>query len=111
LRDEGPVGAKFVRALFEAPLGWRREIQPVAIRGHRLALTRERYRDTDEADRPITAETYALTEVADDELVCHTAVFDVNDIDAAMSELTVRWIVSGEAAHPDIIEAVDRLNE
>ena len=38
------------RALFEAPGSWRLEIEPVAIRGSRLGLSRDRYRDTSDAE-------------------------------------------------------------
>ena len=50
--------------LFEAPTSWRMEREPVAVRGHRLGLTRDTFRDTDEADRSITVETLTLTGVS-----------------------------------------------
>jgi hypothetical protein len=73
------------------------EVEPIAIRGHRLGLTRDRWRDTDEADRPITVESLTLTEVTRDELAHHTLVFDPDDIDAAFEELDARYL-AGEAA-------------
>ena len=101
LRDDaaGPGLTKRARALFEAPKRWRKEMEPVAIRGPRLALTRDRYRDTD-SDRTITAEHLTLTEVGDDDLVHRTVLFDPDDINGAIGELTARWIASGEVAHP-----------
>ncbi len=55
LRDERAAQGA-LHTLFElAPSSWRLEIQPVAIRGSRIGLTRERYRDTGDADRPITS--------------------------------------------------------
>ena len=112
LRDDaaGPGLTKRARALFEAPKRWRTEMEPVAIRGPRLALTRDRYRDTD-SDRTITAEHLTLTEVGDDNLVHRTVLFDPDDINGAIGELTARWIASGEVAHPHVIEAVCRLIE
>jgi hypothetical protein len=112
LRDDtaGPGLTKRARALFEAPKGWRTEMEPVAIRGPRLALTRDRYRDTD-SDRTITAEHLTLTEVGDDDLVYRTELFDPDDINGAIGELTARWIASGDVAHPHVIEAVCRLIE
>ena len=110
LRDEGLKRGKVVRALFEAPKRWRTEMEPVAIREPRLALTRDRYRDTD-SDRPITAEHLTLTEVGDDDLVRRTVLFDPEDINGAMAELTARWIASGEVAHPELIESVRRYTE
>lgn len=48
LRNEGPVDPKFAHALlFEAPTSWHLEIEPVAVRGDRLALSRDKFRDTD----------------------------------------------------------------
>ncbi len=85
-------------------------MEPVAIRGPRLALTRDRYRDTD-SDRTITVEHLTLTEVGDDNLVHRTVLFDPDDINGAFGELTARWIASGEVAHPHVIEAVCRLIE
>jgi hypothetical protein len=110
LRDEGLKRGKVVRALFEAPKRWRTEMEPVAIRGPRLALTRDRYRDTD-SDRTITAEHLTLTEVGDEGLVCSTILFDPVDINGVIADLNARWIASGEVAHPRVIEAVQRINE
>jgi hypothetical protein len=108
---DGPARRKAAHALFRAPESWRIEVEPVAIRGYRLGLTRERWRDTDEADRPITVEAMTLTEITDDELVYHTVVFDPDDINGAFAELTDRWIASGEVAHPEVIMSVQRLTE
>jgi len=80
------------------------EIEPIAIRGSRLGLTRERWCDTNEADRPITAETLTLMEVDDDGRVRDTVLFDPDDINGAFAELTTRWIASGEVAHPEVIK-------
>jgi hypothetical protein len=68
-------------------------------------VTRDRYRDTDDSDRTITAEHLTLTEVGDDNLVHRTVLFDPDDINGAFEELTDRWIASGEVAHPEVIEA------
>jgi hypothetical protein len=111
LRDEGAGDRKFAHAvLSETPTSWRLEIESVAIRGDRLALTRETFRDSDEVNRPITVELMTLTEVADDGLASYTIFFDPDDIIGATRELTARWIASGEVAHPEIIAAVDRMN-
>ena len=50
--------------------------------------------------RPITVEHLTLTEVTDDDLVHYPALFDPDDINGAIGELTSRWIASGEVAHP-----------
>jgi len=103
---EGRARQDGVRALFEStPGSWRMEVDPIAIRGSRFSLTRERYRDNAIADRPISAELLTVTELGDDGLVCETVDFDPDDIDAATAELTNRWIASGEVKHPEIIEA------
>jgi hypothetical protein len=85
-------------------------MEPVAIRGPRLALTRDSYRDTD-SDRTITAEHLTLTEVGDDNLVHRTVLFDPDDINDAIGELTARWVASGEVAHPEVIETARQVNE
>jgi hypothetical protein len=110
LRDEGAADRKFARAvLSETPTSWRLEVEPVAIRGDRLALTRETFRDTAETTRPITVELMTLTEVADNELDSYTIFFDPDDINEAVAELTARWIASGEVAHPEVIEAYTQI--
>jgi tetratricopeptide (TPR) repeat protein len=112
LRDEGAADRNFAHAvLSETPTSWRLEIEPVAIRGDRLALSRETFRDADEVDQPITVELIVLTEVADAELVSYTVFFDPADINEAIGELTARWIASGEVAHPEVIESVQQVNE
>jgi DNA-binding SARP family transcriptional activator len=114
LRDlfEGPVrGREAVRALFETiPSSWRLEVEPIAIRGSRLSLTRACYRDIDVADRPIAAELLQITEVGDDDLVHDFVNFDPDDVNGAFAELTARWIASGEVSYPEVIESVDRIN-
>ena len=112
LRDEGLVGPKFARGvLFEAPESWQMEIESVAIRGNNLALTRERFRNTDEAYRPIAVETLMLTEVNENELIAYAVAFDPDDINGAIGELTARWIASGEVAYPEVIELQLRVVE
>jgi hypothetical protein len=115
LRNEGTVGRKFAEAvLFEAAKSWRMDIQPIAIRGSRFALTRTSFRDTDDTDDtdgPIAVETLMFTEVNENELVSYTVAFDPDDIDGAFGELTARWIASGEVAHPEVVESVCRFNE
>ncbi len=70
--------------LSEAAEGWRLTIEPIAIRGDHLALSRHTYRDANEADRPIAIEALVLTEVNGDQLVDDLVVFDPDDIDAAL---------------------------
>ena len=111
LRDEGIMRPNVAQAVFEAPKSWRLEIEPIAIRGSHLGLTRERYCDTSYSDRTVTAELLMLTEVNDEGLICRTILFDLDDIDGAVEELDTRWIASGEVAHPQVIEAVRRLIE
>jgi hypothetical protein len=112
LRDEGPIKPDFARALFiEAAPSWQEETEPVAIRGPRLVLCRLMFRDHSEVDRPIAVEALVLTEVTDDELTSRLVIFDPDDINAAMAELTSRWIASGEVAHPQVVETVRRLTE
>jgi hypothetical protein len=114
LRDvlHGPVRRKAVQAIFEiAPSGWQMTVEPIAIRGPRLSLTRACYRDTDDADRPIAAELLHVTEVGDNELLHTTVSFDPDDLNDAFAELTARWIASGEVAHPEIIISAQELTE
>jgi hypothetical protein len=113
LRDtlDGPARRKAAQATFEtAPSSWQVEVEPIAIRGSRFSLTRQRYRDADFADRPIVAEILHVTEIGDDDLLRDIVSFDPDDINEAFAELTARWIASGDVAYPEPIEAVDRIN-
>ena len=77
LRSDGPVDSEFVRSMyFVAPASLRLEMEPVAIRGRRLALSRYIFRDFEEADRPIMVEVLLVTEVNDDGLVSLSVFFD-----------------------------------
>ncbi|MEB3981583.1 nuclear transport factor 2 family protein [Mycobacterium sp. 663a-19] len=99
LRDEGIARPEFVRALFEATRGMKLESEPVAVRGSRLALTRDTYRDIEDASLPVTAEHLTLTEISGDDLVRSTVIFDPDDIDAAFEELETRYVAGEAAAH------------
>lgn len=111
LQNAGPIDRKFLHSvLFDAPTSWQLASEAVAIRGTSLALTRNRFRDTDGAGAPITVEFLMITEVAG-ELVSHVAVFDPDDIDDAIDHLTTRWIARGEVAYPEVIEAVRPFTE
>ena len=106
LRNEGSLKQDFVPAMLsEAPEGWQWTDEPIAIRGERLALCRDWFRDTDAPDQPVAVDDLSLTEVTQDGLVCHSVIFDSDDLDAAMRELDARWIGSGDVEHPEIIEA------
>jgi hypothetical protein len=95
---EGPERRKAVHAVFEeAPSSWRMEVEPIAIRGSRLSLTRECYRDTEDADRPIAVELLNVTEVSAGDLMQDIVSFDPDNIDAAFEELDSRYL-AGEAA-------------
>jgi len=102
---EGPARVNAAQATFEAPAGWRLDVQPIAIRGAHFALSRTCWRDASEPDQPITVELLALTEVGDGDLIRSTVSFDPDDINGAFAELTARWIASGEVEHPQAIEA------
>lgn len=106
VRNEGLIAQEFAPTMIsEAPDNWQWTNEVVAIRGDRLALCRDLFRDTDAPGQPITVDGLSLTEVADDGLVCHSMFFDIDDLDAAMRELDTRWIASGDVLHPEVIEA------
>lgn len=112
LRSDGFLKQEFApTVLSEAPESWRWTNEPVAIRGQRLALCRDWFRDNDAPDRPVKVDDLSLTEVTEDGLICHSVIFDRDDLDAAMRELDDRWIASGEVTHPEIIEAARSLAE
>jgi hypothetical protein len=98
LRDsqDASMRRRVTQTLFEFPRSWRMDLEHVAIRGSKLSLIRQTLRDSDEADQPITLEVLVLTECSDDNLARNLVLFDPDDIDGAMAELTARWIASGQ---------------
>ncbi len=113
LRDiiEAPSWRKALVVVIQTvPSSWRMEVEPIAIRGSRLSLTRGCYRDVDDADRPIAVELLHVIELDDADLMRDIVSFDPDDLDDANAELTARWIASGEVAYPELLEAVDRIN-
>ena len=105
---DGTARRKAVHALFEGALeSWRLSMEPIAIRGSRLSLSRERCRDTDAPDQPITVEVLTVVEVEDD-LVHHTVSFDPDDLDAAFEELDARYRAGEAAAHAETWSVVTR---
>ena len=60
---------KNVQQLFQARSNWQLSMEPIAIRGSHLSLTRHRVRDIDETDQPITWEALSVMEVGEDNLM------------------------------------------
>jgi AAA ATPase domain len=113
LRDilEAPSWRKALDVVIQtAPSSWRMEVEPIAVRGARFSLTRECYRDVDDADRPIAVELLHVMELGDNDLMHDIVTFDPDDINDAFAELTARWVASGEVAYPEPLEAADRIN-
>nr|WP_231988819.1 BTAD domain-containing putative transcriptional regulator [Mycobacterium sp. 1274761.0] len=108
LRDEQFARPEAVRALFEMTKGWHLTTEPVAIRGSRLALIRNTWRDTSDPERAVTMELLAFYEVGDNSIGSYMVLFDPEDINGAFAELTSRWIASEEVEHPGVIEAATR---
>jgi hypothetical protein len=107
LQDDGQFNRDYARELMrDAPTSWRMETDVVGIRGRHLALVRQTWRDTSEADRAVAVELLAVLAATHDELTYHAVFFDTDDIDAAYRELTACWIASGECVHPGVVEAV-----
>ena len=99
LRHKGPLNAEFVHGMLtDESKSWRLEVESIAIRGDRLALSRHTYRDAADPDRPIAVEAINLTEVSEDGLARNFTVFDTDDADAAFEELDARF-QAGEAAN------------
>ena len=102
LRDS-VVGAhlkNLVYALFETvPSSWNLHVEPVALRGALLSLTREIFRDTADADHPIVVEILRVSEVTADGLLLGTVLFDPDDIHAAIDELDAHYLAGEAAAH------------
>ncbi|WP_269203964.1 BTAD domain-containing putative transcriptional regulator [Mycobacterium colombiense] len=109
---DGAARRANVRAMLDTPpASWRVELEPIAIRDSRFALARLRWRDIDEPDQPVTVELLGVVEVDDDGLIHHTVSCDPEDINGAFAALTERWIASGDVAHPEVVELIQRLIE
>lgn len=112
LRDAGPVKPDFARAVVDgAGTGWQVEVECIANRGPHLVLCHLTYRDHDEADHPVVVEALFIAEITVSQLISTLLLFDPDDIDAALAELTARWIASGECGHPGVMEAIQTFAE
>ncbi len=95
---DGPARLQVVHSVFEtSPSSWRLKVEPIAVRGSRLSLIRECYRDTDDAQQPVAVELLRVTQVGDGDLIHDTVAFDPDQMDAAFTELDARYL-AGEAA-------------
>lgn len=84
-----------------APLSWEMTWEPIAIRGTRLSLEREYWRDLDQDGQPITVEFLSVVEANDSGLLHSCVLFDVDDVDAAFAELETRYLAGEAAEHAD----------
>ncbi|WP_431190742.1 BTAD domain-containing putative transcriptional regulator [Mycobacterium senriense] len=69
----------------------------VATRGARLALTRARYSRSGSESEAFRVDFLQLVEIDTDERIAAMAAFDLDDFDAALTELDARYL-AGEAA-------------
>jgi hypothetical protein len=86
-----------MRALAEAAANSTSAV--VAIRGERLALTRNRFPNSDSRYGEFVVEQLIIAEVDTDDRIAAHIVFDPDDIDAALEELDARYLAGEAAAH------------
>lgn len=97
---DGPERRKVIDAtLTTVPNTWRLEVQPIAVRGSRLSLTLDRYRDVGDPEHTVVVELLHLMDVDTAGLMQYTVTFDVEDIDAAFAELENRYLAGEGAAY------------
>ena len=109
LRNKGAADEQFARAVMTGtPESWHLYSEPVAIRGDRLSLSREKFVDADEVGQPVTVELVTLTEVGYRERPHFTVFFDPDDIDSALRELDARYVAGEAAAYADTWSAITR---
>jgi DNA-binding SARP family transcriptional activator len=92
--QDGSKRERVVQTMFEYPASWRLEVEHLAVRGARLCLSRQRLRDMDDAEQPITIELLTVLEVGDDGVAQVFVNFDPTDLDCATCELDARWMGS-----------------
>nr|WP_264010647.1 BTAD domain-containing putative transcriptional regulator [[Mycobacterium] manitobense] len=111
LRDAGAANRGYALAVLSVTsASWQMTIEPVAIRGERLSLTREMTCDIDDPDVPVIFEMLTLTEVSTDGTVSYTAFFDPDDIDAAYEKLDARYLAGEAASHANTWSAIVKAN-
>jgi class 3 adenylate cyclase len=71
----------------------------IATRGARLTLMRADFSDRDQGPEAFHSEILALVEIDADQRVTASVQLDVDDIDAALEELDVRYVAGEAAAH------------
>ncbi|OBH92596.1 regulator [Mycobacterium sp. E2733] len=83
---------------------WMSDVQAaiIATRGERLALFRFTFASQDSLPAAFQAAALGVIEVNDDNRFASTAVFDPDDLDAAITELEARYIAGEGAPHARI---------
>ena len=71
----------------------------VAIRGERLALTRNRFPNSDARYGEFVVEQLIIVEIDTDDRIAAQIVIDPDDMDAAIAELDARYLAGEAAAH------------
>jgi hypothetical protein len=90
--------AEIVSVQAQADLGVTHAMPTViALRGERLALSRVRYSGRNQEQQPFLAEMLIVFEINADDRFTAAVAFDLDDLDAAFTELDARYL-AGEAA-------------
>lgn len=77
----------------------RVESTVVATRGERLALIKVAFTSQDRSSDAFNAVAFAVLEINDDNRIAADVVFDLDDFDAAITELDARYLAGEAAAH------------
>src|SRR5262249_12055809 len=80
----------------------------IATRGERLALTRNRISGGNDRPEAFNVELLNIAEIDADNRISAGVLFDLDDIDAALTELDARYVAGDAAAHADVWSYVAR---
>ncbi|OBK31990.1 regulator [Mycobacterium sp. 1245111.1] len=79
---------------------------PIATRGDRIFLDRARFSANDQQPDALSMELLRIVEVDAENRYTRCLMFDVDDFEAAFTELDARYIAGEAAAHSDVWSAV-----
>ena len=94
--SEAALRRNFQAVLDVSPSSFEMTWEPIATRGNRLSLAHEVWTDSGQDGHPVAVELLTVMEVSDAGLLHVGVAFDLDDIDAAFTELDSRYL-AGEA--------------
>jgi ketosteroid isomerase-like protein len=98
-----------LEAVFDvSPSSFEMTWDPIAVRGSRLSLAHEVWRDHGQDDHPVAVELLTVIEVSESGLLDVGVAFDIDDLDTAIAELDARYLAGEGSAQAQTWSLITR---